>query len=90
MNKAIAIFLIVISVNQLNAQIKVNVSEIEKRNVDGKSIIYKDNKIFEGVVYENYTTKKQIYSVKNGMKEGPYEYYFENGQLKRKNIFYKG
>ncbi len=87
MKQAIAILLIGISINQLNSQSKANISEIEERNVEGKSLIYVDNKKFNGVVYENYIVKKQKYSVKDGKKEGPYEYYYETGQLKRKTFF---
>ena len=69
------------------AQSKVHVSEIEERNVDGRTVIYSGDQRLNGTVYEDYVSKKLRYSVKNGIKEGPYELYYENGQLKRKTSF---
>ena len=53
---------------EMQAQNMVHVSEIEERNVDGKKIIYAGEKKLNGVVYEDYVSKKMRYSVKNGIK----------------------
>ncbi len=88
MNKILGILFIgVFFSSQLCSQNKVHVSNIEQRNVDGHSIIFAEGKKLNGVVYENYTQKKLKYNVVDGKKNGPYELYYENGQLKRKANF---
>ena len=70
-----------------NAQQKVHVSDVEERNIDGQIVLYANNQKYEGVVYENYVRPKLKYSVREGKKNGPYELYYENGNLKRKTSF---
>ena len=81
------VFLVVLWVTVIEAQEKIHISEIEERNVNGKTVIFANDAQYEGVVYENYVRPKLKYSVKAGIKDGPYELYYENGQLKRKTTF---
>ena len=60
---------------EMQAQNMVHVSEIEDRNVNGKKTIFAGAERLNGVVYEDYVSKKLRYTVKNGIKEGPYELY---------------
>ena len=61
MNKAFAMFFIgMLSINLLNSQTTKHISEIEERNVDGKTLIYVDDKKYDGVVFENYAIKKHF------------------------------
>jgi antitoxin component YwqK of YwqJK toxin-antitoxin module len=69
------------------AQEKVHVSEIEERNIDGKTILYAHEIQYNGIVYENYSSPKLKYTVQNGVKNGPYEVYYRNGQINRKTSF---
>ena len=76
-------FLIVmlLTISLLKAQNEVPASNIEERNVGGKSLVFFDGKVYDGIVYENYVTDKLKYSVKDGKKEGPYISYYKNGQI---------
>ena len=85
--KTLILFLMFLSLSALKAQKKVHVSEIEERNIGGKTILYANEVQYDGIVYENYIHPKLKYSVENGIKNGPYELYYENGQLKRKTSF---
>ena len=55
-----------------------------------KNILIANEKPFTGIVYENYVAPKLRYSVKEGVKDGSYALYFENGQLRRKTSFEAG
>ena len=72
---------------QITAQDRLHTSQIEERNIQGESIIFADDQRFSGLVYENYESRKLRYEVIDGKKNGRYESYYENGQLKRKTTF---
>ena len=81
------LFLVFLCVAVSIAQNKVDVSEIEQRNIDGKTVIYVNEGEYNGIVYENYIVPRLKYSVKNGIKNGPYELHYKNGQINRKTSF---
>ena len=68
-------------------QARVQLSQVEERNINGESVIFVDDRRYDGIVYENYQVKKLEYTVKDGKRNGPYELYYPNGQLRRKTFF---
>lgn len=69
-------------------QNRVNRSEIEIKN----GFLYVNNEKFSGIVFENYSNDnlKSEWSVKDGIENGTFTNYYENGELNEKTVWVNG
>ena len=83
-NQKILIFIVTLLLLQGCQNHKIHFSEIEERSVNGKTLYFQNDKLFDGVVFEKYPNGVLKYetTIKDGEKNGPHIVYYKDGQLK--------